>query len=139
MKLPYGISNFARLIEDGYYYVDKTHYIEQLENEPAPYLFFLRPRRFGKSLFVSMLSYYYGLEHKDRFSPLFGSFYIGQQPTPRANTYHVLKFEFSRIDTSTPESTQKEFLKNTLTGIREFEEKYGGAISRRTHRHQYCQ
>ena len=58
MKLPYGISIFARLIEDGYHYVDKTGYIEQLENEPAPYIFFLRLRRFGKSLFVSMLSYY---------------------------------------------------------------------------------
>ncbi len=126
MKLPYGISNFARLIEDGYYYVDKTRYIEQLENEPAPYVFFLRPRRFGKSLFVSMLSYYYGLEHKNRFSSLFGSFYIGQHPTSRVNGYHVLKLEFSRIDTSTPESTQKEFLKNTLIGIREFEEKYDG-------------
>ena len=80
MKLPYGISNFARLIEDGYHYVDKTHYIEQLENEPAPYLFFLRPRRFGKSLFISMLSYYYGLEHQKRFDALFGKFYIGTHP-----------------------------------------------------------
>ncbi len=124
IKLPYGISNFARLIEDGYYYVDKTHYIEQLENESAPYIFFLRPRRFGKSLFVSMLSYYYGLEHKERFSSLFGSFYIGRQPTLRANTYHVLKLEFSRIDTTTPESTQKTFLSNVLLGIENFEKRY---------------
>ena len=124
MKLPYGISNFARLIEDGYYYVDKTSYIEHLENEPAPYLFFLRPRRFGKSLFVSMLSYYYGLEHRERFDSLFGQFYIGTHPTPRANSYAVLKFEFSRIDTSTPEHTQKGFLQNVLAGVRDFEQRY---------------
>ena len=124
MKLPYGISNFARLIEDGYHYVDKTHYIEQLENEPAPYLFFLRPRRFGKSLFVSMLSYYYGLENQKRFDALFGKFYIGTHPTSRANTYAVLKFEFSRIDTSTPEHTQKSFLQNVLAGVSDFEQRY---------------
>ena len=124
MKLPYGISNFARLIEDGYAYVDKTRYIEQLENEPAPYIFFLRPRRFGKSLFVSMLSYYYGLEHQERFDALFGSYAIGAHPTPRANTYHVLDFEFSRIDTSTPEHTQKSFLQNVLAGVSEFEQRY---------------
>ena len=124
MKLPYGISNFARLIEDGYHYVDKTGYIEQLENEPAPYIFFLRPRRFGKSLFISMLSYYYGLEHQERFDSLFGKFYIGTNPTPRANTYAVLKFEFSRIDTSTPEHTQKSFLQNVLAGVSEFEQRY---------------
>jgi hypothetical protein len=124
MKLPYGISNFARLIEDGYHYVDKTGYIEQLENEPAPYLFFLRPRRFGKSLFISMLSYYYGLEHQERFDSLFGKFYIGTNPTPRANTYAVLKFEFSRIDTSTPEHTQQGFHANVLLGIENFEKRY---------------
>ena len=124
MKLPYGISNFARLIEDGYAYVDKTGYIEQLENEPAPYLFFLRPRRFGKSLFVSMLSYYYGLEHQERFDSLFGQFYIGTNPTSRANTYAVLKFEFSRIDTSTPEHTQQGFHANVLLGIENFEKRY---------------
>ncbi len=124
MKLPYGISNFARLIEDGYYYVDKTGYIEQLENEPAPYIFFLRPRRFGKSLFISMLSYYYGLEQQERFDALFGQFYIGTHPTPRANSYAVLKFEFSRIDTSTPEHTQKSFLQNVLAGVSDFEQRY---------------
>ncbi len=124
MKLPYGISNFARLIEDGYAYVDKTGYIEQLENEPAPYIFFLRPRRFGKSLFVSMLSYYYGLEHQERFDALFSKFYIGTNPTSRANTYAVLKFEFSRIDTSTPEHTQKIFLQNVLAGVSDFEQRY---------------
>ena len=124
MKLPYGISNFARLIEDGYAYVDKTGYIEQLENEPAPYIFFLRPRRFGKSLFVSMLSYYYGLEHQERFDSLFGQFYIGTNPTSRANTYAVLKFEFSRIDTSTPEHTQQGFHANVLLGIENFEKRY---------------
>jgi hypothetical protein len=63
IKLPYGVSNFKRLIRDGYYYIDKTRYIEQLEDNPEPYIFFLRPRRFGKSLLVSQLRHYYGLEY----------------------------------------------------------------------------
>ena len=126
MKLPYGISNFARLIEDGYFYVDKTRYIEQLENEPAPYIFFLRPRRFGKTLFVSMLRYYYGLEHQEQFDSLFGKYYIGAHPTSRAHSYHVLKFDFSRIGTSTPETTQSGFQQNVLIGVKDFEKRYDG-------------
>ena len=70
-KLPYGISNFKRLVEEGYYYVDKTQYLERLEQFSAPYLFFLRPRRFGKSLWISLMSYYYGKEHKRDFEQLF--------------------------------------------------------------------
>ncbi|KPA15070.1 hypothetical protein MHK_004724, partial [Candidatus Magnetomorum sp. HK-1] len=60
IKLPYGISNFKMLVRDEYHYIDKTKYIEQLEENPERYIFFLRPRRFGKSLFVSQLRYYYG-------------------------------------------------------------------------------
>ena len=66
-KLPYGISNYKRIVEEGYYYVDKTRFLEELESFSEPYLFFLRPRRFGKSLWISMMSYYYGKEHKADF------------------------------------------------------------------------
>ena len=62
IRLPYGISNFNDLISQGYYYVDKTPYIERLEKHDKKYFFYLRPRRFGKSLFISTLHYYYGLE-----------------------------------------------------------------------------
>jgi hypothetical protein len=125
IKLPYGISNFKRLVRDGYYFVDKTKYIEQIEEDSEPYIFFLRPRRFGKSLFVSQLRYYYGLEHKDDFDQLFGKYYIGKHPTPGANKYHVLFFEFSRIDTTTTDSTLKGFLENVKDGINEFIKVYG--------------
>ena len=106
--------------------MDKTRYIEQLENEPAPYIFFLRPRRFGKTLFVSMLRYYYGLEHQEQFDSLFGKYYIGAHPTSRAHSYHVLKFDFSRIGTSTPETTQSGFQQNVLIGVKNFEKRYDG-------------
>ncbi|MBF0120204.1 MAG: AAA family ATPase [Desulfobacterales bacterium] len=127
MRLPYGISNFLKLVEEGYYFVDRTNYIEELENEPEPYIFFLRPRRFGKSLMISILHHYYGLEHKTNFSKLFGKYYIGNHPTAKANSYYILKFEFSRIDTITPESTKHSFRINVLSGIYDFETYYGYA------------
>jgi len=124
INLPYGISNFKMLVRDGYYYIDKTKYIEQLEKKPERYIFFLRPRRFGKSLFVSQLRYYYGLEHKDQFDNIFGNYYIGKHPTPGANKYHVLHFEFSRIDTSSKDTTFQGFLENVKDGIVEFITQY---------------
>ncbi|ETR67291.1 MAG: AAA-ATPase-like protein, partial [Candidatus Magnetoglobus multicellularis str. Araruama] len=124
IKLPYGISNFNRLVRDKYYYIDKTKYIEQLEENPEPYIFFLRPRRFGKSLLVSQLRYYYGLEHKDQFDHIFGNYYIGKHPTPGANKYHVLHFEFSRIDTRSEDSTLYGFLNNVKIGIEAFIKTY---------------
>ena len=71
LKIPYGISNFRAMREEGYVYVDKTGYIRVLEDYPAPYQFFLIPRRFGKSLFVSVLNYYYDIREKDTFQALF--------------------------------------------------------------------
>ena len=125
MKLPYGISHFASLVQDGYYYVDKTSYLAQLEEASEKYVFFLRPRRFGKSLFVSLLEHYYGLQYQDRFQDLFAAYYIGQHPTPLANSYAILKFDFSRIDTATPKSTLKGFLANVKSAARIFLHTYG--------------
>jgi hypothetical protein len=125
IRLPYGISNFQILVRDGYHFIDKTNYIEQLEENPERYIFFLRPRRFGKSLFVSQLRYYYGLEYKDQFDTIFGHYYIGKHPTPGANKYYVLHFEFSRIDTKTEDSTFQGFLENVKDGIVEFISQYG--------------
>ena len=120
LKLPYGVSSFEKIAREGYYFVDRTLYIAQLEQLPEPYLFFLRPRRFGKSLFVSLLEYYYGLEHKESFADLFGAYAIGQQPTPLANRYLVLRMDFSQIDTQTRESTFQGFLGNVKFGISDF-------------------
>ncbi len=125
MKLPYGISHFPTLVQDGYYYVDKTPYLAQMEAAPEKYVFFLRPRRFGKSLFVSLLEHYYGQQHRDRFAALFGAYHVGQHPTPLANRYQMLKFDFSRIDTATSESTFRGFFSNVKSGVRMFAHTYG--------------
>ena len=75
--LPYGISDFPRIRCEDYYYVDKSRFIEMLERQP-PYLFLIRPRRFGKSLFLAMLEAYYSIDYAGRFEELFGELYIGQ-------------------------------------------------------------
>ena len=120
LKLPYGVSNFAQLTEENYYFVDRTPYIAQLEQLNERYLFFLRPRRFGKSLFISMLQCYYGLEYTPHFADRFGQYAIGQQPTPLANRYLVLKLDFSRINTQTGESTFAGFLENVKQAVSHF-------------------
>ena len=99
-RLPSGESNFASLRTEKYAYVDKTRYIEMLENESNKRQFFIRPRKFGKSLFFSMLSYYYDMLRADRFQELFGDLYIGKNPTPLKNSYAVMAFDFSGLDTS---------------------------------------
>ncbi len=104
LKLPYGVSNFTKLAKEAYYFVDRTAFIAQLEQMNEPYLFYLRPRRFGKTLFVSMLQCYYGLEYAAQFAEIFGNYVIGQTPTPLANRYLVLKLDFSHINTTPSES-----------------------------------
>ena len=87
------------MVQDGnYLYIDKTRYIERLEALGENYLIFLRPRRFGKSLFLSTLQYYYDERNKEEFEALFGDTYIGQNPTPLRNSYRILFFEFSGIN-----------------------------------------
>jgi len=124
IRLPYGISNFSQLVSENYYYVDRTANIEKLEQANEPYIFFLRPRRFGKSLFISILRHYYGIEFTEQFAQLFGNYYIGQHPTPKANSYAVLYLEFSRIDTTTRQSTFEGFLRNVSSGVHRFLETY---------------
>ncbi len=120
IKIPYGLSDFRTLIKEKFFYQDRTEFIEKLENWNSKFPVFLRPRRFGKSLFISALHYYYGLEHKDQFQELFGKLYIGRHPTAAANNYLILRFDFSRIDTATHESTYEGFLRNVLSGARRF-------------------
>lgn len=124
IKLPYGISNFETLVSNGYIYIDRTPYVEQLEQMNQRYLVMVRPRRFGKSLFLSVLEHYYGLEYRDRFDQLFGSYYIGQHPTPSANSYLILKFDFSQIDTSSFENTFASFLQNVKESAKRYVSRY---------------
>ena len=123
-KIPYGISNYERLIENDYYYVDKTMYIEKLENIVGPYVMFLRPRKFGKTLFTSTLENYYDLKKVDKFESLYRNTYIGKNPTRLKNSYHILKFNFSGIDTSTKETTILSFKNKVISSIKFFVQKY---------------
>ena len=129
IKIPYGISHFPTMIEDNYFYQDRTMFIRKLEEEASPFVFYLRPRRFGKSLFVSTLHHYYGLEHKDQSGQLFGALAIGQNPTPSANRYLVLSFEFSRIMTNTAQNTYDGFLSNVQQGVNLFLKEYEAFFS----------
>jgi Predicted AAA-ATPase/PD-(D/E)XK nuclease superfamily len=124
IHIPYGESDFKKLREEGFFYQDRSNFIESLEKWNSNFPVFLRPRRFGKSLFVSMLQHYYGIEHQADFQTLFGDLYIGKNPTLSANKYLVLRFEFSRIDTKTYESTYSGFLTNVLLGSEVFLSRY---------------
>ena len=124
-KLPYGISNYEELITDGYYYVDKTKHIELLENLAEKRIIFLRPRKFGKTLFTSTLENYYDIKKSDKFEELFKNTYIGKNPTKLKNKYHILKFNFSGIDTTNEETTIKGFKNEIASSIKVFVEKYG--------------
>ena len=96
MKFPYGLSDFATLIEEGYFYQDRTDRIPLLE-EIGRQLIFIRPRRFGKSLLLSMLEYYYDVNRAAQFETFFGSLAIGKNPTPLHNQYFVMKWDFSLV------------------------------------------
>ena len=95
-RLPYGINNFEAVIEQNQYYVDKTMYLPLLENQPSN-IFFVRPRRFGKSLLLSMLHVYYDCSKKEKFQTLFGDLWVGKHPTPLQGRYQVLHLDFSYV------------------------------------------
>ena len=94
--IPYGVSRFEQVRNENLYYVDKTSYLPALE-DTRNYLFLIRPRRFGKSLFISMLQAYYDIAKADRFDHLFDGLWIQQHPTPLKNTFQVVYFDFSLI------------------------------------------
>ena len=124
-KIPYGISSFDKIKSENYYFVDKTKYIQLIEEMGSPYLFFLRPRRFGKSLFISMLDHYYDINTKDQFEKLFGDTYIGQNPTPLRNSYPILRFNFSMVRSQgTVEELKYGFCLNIWVAMEAFIKKY---------------
>ena len=96
-RIPYGMQNFEDVILEDCYYVDKTPFIEDIE-ESNKYFFYIRPRRFGKSLTLSMLENYYDINKKDKFEQLFGKLYIGQYPTPEHNQYLIIHLNFAEVD-----------------------------------------
>ena len=96
-RIPYGMMNFVTVRRDDCYYVDKTEFIEEIEDSNK-FFFFIRPRRFGKSLTLSMLKQYYDVNMADRFGELFGGLYIGENPTPEHNTYLIISLNFAVVD-----------------------------------------
>ncbi|MDW8301576.1 MAG: AAA family ATPase [Bacteroidia bacterium] len=121
---PYGVSNFEELIRDGFIFVDKTAFIEKLEINKEKRVSFLRPRKFGKSLWLSILEYYYDTNQAHKFQQLFGKYYIGKNPTPLHNQYRILKFDFSGIDTETKEKAKRGFSISVQSSLNNFQIRY---------------
>jgi hypothetical protein len=124
IRIPYGKSDYRTLVEEGYFYQDRTSYIKTLEDWDSTYLLYLRPRRFGKSLWLSVLRYYYGLQYQNEFDKLFGNTFIGKHPTRLANTYMLLNFDFSGINTSTEQGVFDGFLSSVKIGVTIFLSQY---------------
>ncbi|KHO61180.1 ATPase AAA [Thermoanaerobacter sp. YS13] len=128
MKIPYGMSNFRAMREEGYLYVDKTMYIEKIENLNSKYLFFIRPRRFGKSLFLSTLENYYDINNEKDFEKLFGDLYIGKNPTKLKNSYMILKLNFSGLNTENKDQLKESFLLSVKNSINALLGRYEGIL-----------
>ena len=127
-QIPYGQINFESIIKDNCIYVDKTQYIEKLESSPnLKTTFYLRPGRFGKSLFTNMLDYYYAIDKADKFDELFNNLYIKKHPTENKNNYYILNFDFSGIDGNENwdiDRLMESFNTKVISGIIKFIERY---------------
>jgi len=124
IKIPYGLANFETLATDNFYYVDRTNFIEKMESLGERNLMYLRPRRFGKSLFVSMLKYYYDIRQAAKFDTIFRKYYIGKNPTSLKNNFHILSFDFSGILTESEEKAHDGFLFKIKLSVKAFFENY---------------
>jgi len=122
-QIPYGVSDFNDFKVKNLYYVDKTRFIRDIEKKGS-YLFLIRPRRFGKSLFLGIMEAYYDIAYKDRFDSLFSGTDIQQNPTKEKNSYMILKLNFSAVN---PEVSQVEgsFLNYIQESASGFVMKYG--------------
>ncbi len=126
IKFPYGMADFRKIITQGYFYRDRTGAIPLLER--AESILFIRPRRFGKSLLLSMLENYYDIARKDVFEALFGHLAIGQNPTPYRNGYFILRLDFSCVDpTGTPDEVKRSLYNHINAGIEDSVQTYRSA------------
>ncbi|KPA13093.1 hypothetical protein MHK_006694 [Candidatus Magnetomorum sp. HK-1] len=121
-KIPYGNAEFGRIRNENMYYVDKTHFIPLIE-ESTDYIFFIRPRRFGKSLFLSVLQYYYDINDKDRFDDIFRETYIVKNPTKERNTFLIMTFNFASVNPDM-RYVEESFEENGKTIINDFLTRY---------------
>jgi len=127
-KIPYGDSDYGKIIEQNKLYVDKTRFIHELESLPD-YIFLIRPRRFGKSLWINLLQYYYDCNRKDQFDSLFKDTFIGQNPTPNKNRYMTLAFNFAMVDPNF-DRVQEDFQSYIDTTLKDFLMRYQDAFEK---------
>ncbi len=121
-SIPYGVSDFINMRRRNGYYVDNTWGIPLLE--ALPYQLFLRPRRFGKSLLLSILRYYYDVNYADRFDELFGGTWIHENPTEDRGQFLILRLDFSKVAGETVEEMQQSFEDTCKIAIDAFRENY---------------
>ena len=122
-RIPYAVANYEKLIKENYHFVDKTRFIRELEEYQVPV--FLRPRRFGKSLWCSLLECYYDVNRADRFDELFGNTDIGREPTPLRNSRLIMRFDFSKVPVKTAVADlQQAFDNECLNSFRNFHSDY---------------
>lgn len=126
-RIPLGITDFDRLIRENCYYIDKSRYIQMVEDR-CSFILLLRPRRMGKSLFSHMMMSYYDITKKDQFDELFGSLWIGKNPTPWANKFMILSFNFSKVGDNV-ENLGENFTKYCLGEIERYFIKYNSYYS----------
>ena len=117
-RIPYGSADFGRMRSDNSYYVDKTRFLPLLEAQPY-FVFLIRPRRFGKTLWLSTLQHYYDINRAEQFDHLFGGTYIGDHPTPERSSYLVMFFNFALVNPSV-ENVQQSFEKNGRAVVQDF-------------------
>ena len=116
-KLPIGISNFKEIIEDEYYYFDKTEFIENLFEEVSKIKLFTRPRRFGKTLNMSMIKYFFDIENKNENKKLFENLKISENEYfKKQGTAPVISISFRNYDESSWENGF-EMIKNTISDL----------------------
>lgn len=125
-RIPYGMQNFEDIRKRDCYYVDKTQFIEEIEDSNM-YFFFIRPRRFGKSITLSMLENYYDINKKAQFEELFGGLYIGEYPTPERNSYLIIDLNFSKI-ANEPNNYIQSFNAYCNKAFEDFVKKYSSLL-----------
>jgi hypothetical protein len=129
-KIPYGTADFERIQTKNMYYIDKTHYIPLIEESPD-HIFLIRPRRFGKSLWMSVLETYYDINKKEKFNEFFKGTYIGQNPTEERNSYLILYFNFAAVNPDI-KKVARSFESNCKTEINDFINRYERFIDKQT-------
>ncbi|MEM7538208.1 MAG: AAA family ATPase, partial [Chloroflexota bacterium] len=121
-RIAYGTGDIRRMRVKNGYYVDKTHYIPLFE-DASDYIFLIRPRRMGKTLWLTTLQRYYDINFADKFEWLFGHTYIGQNPTPEANSYLIVTLNFANVNPAL-DKIERSFERNGRNEIKSFVKRY---------------